>query len=85
LESEPWDEKDPLKARLGHRKLGALKYKLSRAEYLIRRYAFQQAHDLVERARPNGLGPYKQSWPQPPRLDQRRVDVEISSGIAFVD
>ena len=83
LESEPWDQKDPLRAVEGHRKLGALKYKLNKSEYLIISTAFQKAHEFVEGARPNGVGPTKQSWPQPPRRDQRRVDIEIQSGLAF--
>jgi hypothetical protein len=85
LESEPWNEKNSLRAVEGHRKLGALKYKLSKNEYLLLAGAFQKAHGFVEDARPHGVGPTKQSWPQPPRRDQRRVDIEVQSGIAFVD
>ncbi len=84
LESERWDEKDPLAAFEGHRKLGALKYKLTKNEYLILQSAFQKAHEFVEGARPYGVGPTMQSWPQPPRRDQRRVDIEVQSGLAFV-
>lgn len=83
LESEPWEEEEPFRAIEGHRKLGALKYKLSKNEYLILANAFQKAHEFVEGARPIGIGPTKQSWPQPPRRDQRRVDIEVQSGLAF--
>ena len=84
VESEAWDEADPLGAVEGHRKLGALKYKLSNNEYLLLAEAFQKAHGFVEGARPYGVGPTKQSWPQPPRRDQRRVDIEVQAGLAFV-
>ena len=84
LESETWNEKNPLPAVEGHRKLGTLKYKLTKNDYLLLRIAFQKAHEFVEGARPNGVAPTKQSWPQPPRRDQRRVDIEVDSGFAFV-
>ena len=76
---------DPPSARDGHTLLTQLKYKLHRDEYLLREQAFQRAHRFVENAAAHGgVGPTKQSWPQPPRRDQRRVDIEVHSGRAFV-
>jgi hypothetical protein len=47
--------------------------------------AFTKTHDLIDRvAEHKGHGPYKWSWPKPSRKDQRRVDTEISHGLAFV-
>ena len=47
--------------------------------------AFMKTHDLIDRiAEHNGCGPYKWSWPEPSRKDQRRVDTEISRGWAFI-
>jgi hypothetical protein len=84
-ESEAWDEENPLPAAKGHNLVGALKWKISKEEYLMRKEAFQKVHDFIDRAaQSGGIGPTKQSWPQPPRQDHRRVDVEVQHGRAFV-
>jgi hypothetical protein len=84
-ESEAWDEEDPLPALDAHRLLTRLKYKITKNEYLIRREAFAKAHRFIDGSAANGgTGPTKQSWPQPPRRDQRRVDIEVQSGRAFI-
>jgi hypothetical protein len=83
-ESEAWDEELPLPGTEGHRLLTRLKYKLDREDYLLRQEAFGKAHRFITNAAPAGVGPTKQSWPQPPRRDQRRVDIEVQSGRAFV-
>jgi hypothetical protein len=84
-ESVPWDQDDPPTARDGHRLLTRLKYQLDKAEYLLRREAFQRAHRFIDGASASGgVGPTKQSWPQPPRRDQRWVDIEVQAGRAFV-
>jgi hypothetical protein len=84
-ESEAWDEEDPLTERDGHTLLTRLKYRLNKDEFLLRQQAFQKAHRFVENAAVSGgVGPTKQSWPQPPRRDHRRVDIEVQSGRAFV-
>lgn len=83
--SEAWDLDTPLTAREGHRMLTRLKYHLDKGEYLLRREAFRKAHRFIDGAAAHGgVGPTKQSWPQPPRRDQRRVDIEIQNGRAFV-
>jgi hypothetical protein len=65
--------------------LTRLKYRLDRSEYLLRREAFQKAHRFIDGAAAIGwVGPTKPSWPQPPRRDQRRVDIEVIAGRAFV-
>jgi hypothetical protein len=84
-ESEAWDEESALPAARGHSLLTAVKYKLDKSEYLIRRDAFSKAHRFIDNASVSGgVGPTKQSWPQPPRPDHRRVDIEVQSGSAFV-
>jgi len=84
-DSEAWDEENALPAARGHSLLTALKYKLDKSEYLIRRNAFNNAHRFIDNAAASGgVGPTKKSWPQPPRHDHRRVDIEVHSGRAFV-
>jgi hypothetical protein len=83
-ESEPWDEESPLPSRSGRRLLTDLKYRLNKEEYLMRKEAVEKAHRFITNASPMGVGPTKQSWPQPPRRDQRRVDIEVQSGRAFL-
>ena len=41
-------------------------------------------HFIDGAAASGGVGPTKQSWPQPPRRDQRRVDIEVQAGRAFI-
>jgi hypothetical protein len=84
-ESEAWSEEDALTEIRGHELLTRLKYRLAKDEYLLRQEAFQKAHRFIDNAAKNGgVGPMKQSWPQPPRRDCRRVDIEVQSGRAFV-
>jgi hypothetical protein len=90
LDSQPWDQDKPYSAADAHRDLGGLHSRV-RADYrkdceiLEEAKAFAKTYDLIDRVADNGgQGPYKWSWPQPPRKDQRRVDTEISNGLAFV-
>ena len=59
---------------------------LSRTEQEYRELAFREAHRYVDRAARAGGMPAgsKKSFPIRPRADHRRVDVEVSGGVAFV-
>ena len=58
---------------------------LTAAEQRFREEAFRKAHDFVDRAAiVGGVGYTKASYPQPPRRDHRRVDIEVQKGRAFV-
>jgi hypothetical protein len=80
----------PLAATPAHNLLDVLYVKVREAhrrdcDILEEARAFQKSHELITSvAEHNGRGPYKWSWPKPKRKDQRRVDTEISHGIAFV-
>ncbi|SRR5271166_3992199 len=90
LDSEKWDEAEPLPAVKAHDSLDRLHSRVQQSHYkdceiLEKDSAFQKTHDLVERiAKGKGSGPYKWTWPKPSRKDQRRVDTEISHGWAFI-
>jgi hypothetical protein len=66
--------------------LETLSNRLSGREAEMREDAFQKAHRFIDEVQAAG-GAHagtKKSWPQPPRRDQRRVDIEVHKGIAFV-
>jgi hypothetical protein len=90
LDSERWEEEEPLPADKAHCSLNTLNTRVKHAhrrdcEILEQVGAFQKTHDLIDRIAENkGHGPYKWSWPKPSRKDQRRVDTEISRGWAFI-
>ena len=90
LDSEKWDEDNPLPALKAHELLNNLHVRVREnhhkdCEILEKDRAFQKTHDFIDRAAENnGIGPYKWTWPKPSRKDQRRVDTEISHGWAFV-
>lgn len=84
-ESESWARDAPLPACIGHELLDSLSGKLAPSERRHREKGFEQAHRYVDRAaRAGGTGPIGKSFPFPPRGDQRRVDVEVQAGLAFV-
>jgi hypothetical protein len=84
LDSEIWDQDEPLPAVNAHLSLGSLHGRVQQnhckdCEILENDDAFQKTHDLIKRiAKNNGHGPYKWTWPKPSRKDRRRVDTEIS-------
>ena len=90
LDSESWIEDEPFPALKAHHQLGELEErtrKSQRREYdlLQEEEAFSKTHRFIDGvAKGGGHGPYKFTWPKPSRRDQRRVDTEILSGIAFV-
>lgn len=64
--------------------LEELRARLTSKEREAREQAFEQAHRFIDNAaRVGGVGPTTRSYPQPPRKDQRRVDIEVIKGIAF--
>ena len=85
-ESEAWAQSLPLPASDAYNLLKRLKGKLTGAEFGMRERAFEKAEQYVHEASRNGgiRGLMKASFPQPPRSDQRRVDIEVSKGLAFV-
>ena len=90
LDSEKWDQDEPLPAADAHNSLRTLHSRVRDSHrddcaILEKARAFEKTHDLIDRiAQNNGHGPYKWSWPKPSRKDQRRVDTEISHGRAFI-
>jgi hypothetical protein len=90
LDSEKWDEEEPLPAVKAHECLDSLHSRVHQnyptdCSILENESAFAKTHDLIDRiAKNKGHGPYKWTWPKPSRKDQRRVDTEISHGRAFV-
>jgi len=85
-ESVPWAQDQPPTAREGHEMLNALEVRLTARESACRAEAFRQAHEYIDRAARVGgsHAPDRKSYPAPPRKDQRRVDIEVLKGIAFV-
>ncbi len=90
LDSETWNQAEPLRAADAHRSLDSL-YSRVQASHrtdcaiLEKAGAFAKTHGLIDRlAQNNGHGPYKWSWPIPSRKDKRRVDTEINHGRAFI-
>jgi hypothetical protein len=90
LDSEKWNEPNPLTALQGHHLLSGLIFRVENnynRDFLILQSenAFNKHHDWYDRiARNGGHGPYKYTWPKPSRKDQRRVDTNIDRGRAFV-
>jgi hypothetical protein len=66
--------------------IDTLKEKLTPPEQQHREEAFGQAHVFVQRAEAKGGvdAPVSKSFPHTPRRDQRRVDIEVHAGTAFV-
>ena len=84
-ESERWAQDDPLSAGSARRLLEALELKLTPRELFLREQAFTEARQFVDRAETaGGVGVTRKSYPQVPRRDSRRVDIEVSAGRAFV-
>ena len=85
-ESEPWAQGDPFEASAARTLLGKLENKLVPRERELRGPAFEQARDYIARAEQLGGVDafFKKSYPQPPRPDQRRVDIDVLCGRAFV-
>jgi len=90
LDSEKWDEDEPLPAVKAHDFLRSLHSRVQEnhrkvCDILENESAFEKTHDLIDRIAENkGHGPYKWTWPKSSRKDRRRVDTEISHGWAFV-
>lgn len=89
-ESVRWELDLPPAAAQGHGMLQDLSGKLEKRERELRGVAFEQAHRFVDHSAElggiptDGRYPARKSYPQPPRPDARRVDVEIHAGKAFV-
>jgi hypothetical protein len=85
-ESEAWARDQPLPAPEGHTFLDTLRDKLSPSEQAMRVEAFAESHvfiDVAAAAGGAGAGTCK-SFPRRPRKDQRRVDIVVIKGLAFV-
>ena len=90
LDSEPWNETQPLSALKAHVLLSGLEFRVKRDhtkewQILDNVDAFLNNHRRIDGiAAGGGHGPYKFTEPKPSRKDKRRVDMEISRGVAFV-
>jgi hypothetical protein len=79
-----------VRASHGHAMLRELHGKLSPRDQEPRKEAFDQAHEGVAKAAAIGgipqdrRYPASKSYPQPPRRDHKRVDVEVWAGKALV-
>jgi hypothetical protein len=87
--SEPWAQPTPLRVAEGHSLLGRLAGRLSPLEREMRMNAFEQARQAMDRfalagGAPSEPRPLKKSYYPRPRRADRRVDVEVWSGSAFV-
>lgn len=88
-ESVAWARKEPPTVDDGHSFLVDLHGLLTRSEQYLREEAFERAHAYVDQAGAAGgawatNGPIKKSFPPVPRTGQRRVDIEVQKGGAFV-
>jgi hypothetical protein len=88
-ESESWDQGTPLLAITAYEYLENLKIKIGRREADLRSVGFDQAARYIDRMHARGgTDPappiIRKSYPQPPRPDQRRVDIEVYRGRAFI-
>lgn len=83
--SEPWSEPEPLQASRGHHLLSRLQDRIPEGEARIRQDSFEKAHRFIDSAASSGgVGPCKKSFVVRNRGD-RRVNIEVQSGLAFVD
>jgi hypothetical protein len=83
-ESEPWDEEEPLRALQGHHLLSGLRLKIPPREAALRDESFLKAHRFIDSAASSGgVGFCKKSFVVRGSRD-RRVDIEVQSGLAFV-
>lgn len=83
-ESEPWNEDEPLQALKGHHLLSRLQDKIPVREGKVRQGSFLKAHRFIDSAASSGgVGPCKKSFVVRGSRD-RRVDIEVQSGLAFV-
>jgi len=92
-ESEKWNQPKPLAAVDGHRLLDDLREKIAPTEAAIRADAFVDAHGFIEEARAVGGAPQDKRYPlkktfrvfpDPRGRRDRRVDIEVHAGLAFV-
>lgn len=88
-ESETWAQNNALTGAAGRTMLTKLQAKLTEAEAAHRGEAFGQARGFIDRAeKSNGVdashGVIRKSYPVKPRIDGRRVDIEVHKGKAFV-
>jgi len=80
-----WAQASPPTVQEGLAWLDELWHELSSYEQDCRREAYDKAKEFILRAgKCGGVRRIKQSYPQPPRGDQRRIDIEVLSGAAFV-
>jgi hypothetical protein len=88
-ESRSWAQDTPLLATDALDMVAEIETALPASERAFREVAFQKARDCIRSAAVAGgitpdRRPWKKSYPQPPRGDRRRVDLEIWAGTAFV-
>jgi hypothetical protein len=83
-ESEPWDEDQALRALKAHHLLEGLRLKIRPGEAEHRQEPFLKAHRFIDSAATSGgVGFCKKSYVARGSRD-RRVDIEVQSGLAFV-
>lgn len=84
--SERWAQDDPLSAVDGRRLLTTLKLGLAPAEQARRAVAFVRANRYVDIMEAAGgvAAPVIKSFPVANDADERRVDLEVKAGMAFV-
>ena len=92
-ESEKWNQPQPLTAVDGHSLLESLREKIAPTEAAIRAGAFADAHGFIDAARIVGGAPQDNRYPlkktfrvfpDPRGRRDRRVDIEVHAGRAFV-
>lgn len=90
--SRPWNQATPRKASAALSDLDDLREDCTDKQRKPRERYFIKARNFIERVRDEGgydvsdAGNLKQSFPPEDRADEkgRRVDVEVSAGLAFV-
>lgn len=84
--SVPWTLVSPITKSHANSNLAKLKEKLTPTELAVRQQCFEKAYEFVRRSPSGGISAFfKHSCvPFPPKRDIR-VDIDVLSGIAFID
>ena len=85
-ESIPWTRGTPPNASEGHDMLNELHARLTPLEQRSREVTFTKAHEFIDRVAKVGGAhhPVKKTFLVSPGRDNRRIDIEVIIGLAFV-
>lgn len=83
--SAVWATNDDIPKSLGLSKVDNLEYQLTPAELRARTKALGQARNRIRTAPSYGVSPMRKSYYDDYRKREIRVDIEVISGVAFID